>query len=68
MSRTTVDIDDELLREAKQATGETTTKGTIKIALEQVVMARRTQELLALKGSGIVSLTTEDLEEMRRDE
>jgi Arc/MetJ family transcription regulator len=68
MSRTTVEIDDTLLREAKQATGESTIKGAITKALQQVVMERRTKELLALKGSGIVSLTPEDIEEMRRNE
>ena len=68
MSRTTVDINDKLLEEAKRATGETTKKGAINRALEEVVKKKHTRELLALKGSGIVSLTPEDVDEMRSNE
>ncbi|MCG2794356.1 MAG: type II toxin-antitoxin system VapB family antitoxin [Actinomycetia bacterium] len=68
MSRTTVVIDDELLREAKKATGEKTIKGAITKALKEVVRRQHVKELLALKGSGIISLTPEDLEEMRSNE
>jgi len=68
MSRTTVNIDDELLKEAKLATGEPTTRGTIQKALEETVRKHRAKELLALKGSGIVSLSPEELEEMRSNE
>jgi Arc/MetJ family transcription regulator len=68
MSRTTVDIDDALLEQAKRATGERTTKATIKRALEEVVQKKHTRELLALKGSGIISLTPEEVEDMRSNE
>lgn len=68
MSRTTVEINDKLLQEAKRATGETTTKGTVNRALEEIVKKKHTKELLALKGSGIISLTPEEVEEMRSNE
>jgi Arc/MetJ family transcription regulator len=68
MSRTTVVIDDKLLEEAKKATGESTTRGTVNKALEEVVRRQHIKELLALKGSGIVSLTPEELEDMRSNE
>ena len=68
MSRTTVDIDDKLLEEAKRATGEKTTKGAINRALKEVVKKKHTKELLALKGSGIISLTPQEVEEMRSNE
>ena len=68
MSRTTVEIDDKLLAAAKRATGETTTKATIKRALEEVVKKKQTRELLALKGSGIISLTPDEVEKMRSNE
>ncbi len=68
MSRTTVVIDDDLLIEAKKATGEKTIRGAIRKALQEVVRRQHVKELLSLKGSGIVSLTPEDLEEMRSNE
>lgn len=68
MSRTTVDIDDGLLAEAKEATGERTMKRTIQVALEQVVREQRIKDLLSFKGSGIVSLSPRELEKLRSDE
>ena len=68
MSRTTVDIDDDLITEAKEALGERTTKRTIQVALEQVVKNKRVKELLDLKGSGIVSLSPDDLKKLRSNE
>jgi Arc/MetJ family transcription regulator len=68
MSRTTIVIDDKLLKEAKKATGESTIKGTVNKALEAVVRGQRRRELLSLKGSGIVSLTPEELAGLREDE
>jgi len=68
MARTTVVIEDELLKEAKKATGERTIRGTVNKALEEVVRRQHIKELLALKGSGIISLTSEELKEMRANE
>lgn len=45
---TTVDIDQTLLAEAKEALGETTTKATVHQALREVVMRRR--QVRALDG------------------
>lgn len=68
MSRTTVNIDDELLTEAKEATGEKSIKGVVEHALREVVHKKRLEKLAKLKGSGIIRLSPEELEEMRRDE
>lgn len=67
MAKTTVFIDDKLLKEAKKATGESTIRATINAALEEVVRKKHKQELLKMKGSGIISLTPEELAEMRED-
>ncbi|MFH1148870.1 MAG: type II toxin-antitoxin system VapB family antitoxin [Actinomycetota bacterium] len=66
MSRTTVDIDEELLAEAKEATGRNSIKGVVEFALLEVVRKKRLERLAGLKGSGIIRLTPEELEEMRR--
>lgn len=68
MARTTVVIEDKLLKEAKKATGESTIRGAVNKALEEVVRRQHIKELLALKGSGIVSLTPEELKKMRANE
>lgn len=68
MPRTTVEIDDELLKAAKRITGKKTTKGVVELALQTVINQQHKQALLKLKGSGIVSLSPEDIEELRSDE
>lgn len=67
-TRTTVNIDDELLREAKEATGETSIKGVVEYALKEVVRRKRLEKLAGLKGSGVIRLSSEELDEMRRDD
>lgn len=68
MAKTTVVIDDNLLKAAKKATGERTIRATINAALQEVVRKQYKKELLAMRGSGIVSLTDAELSEMREDE
>lgn len=68
MSRTTVNIDDELLIDAKEATGEKSIKGVVEYALREVVRRKRLEKLAGLKGSGIIRLSPEELDEMRRDD
>ena len=51
--RTNIDINDELLAEAMEATGKTTKKATIEEALKQLVTRkRRRQALNELAGIG----------------
>lgn len=68
MARTTVDIDEHLLEEAKRLTGERTTKGAVNEALRRLVRKGHLKELGKLMGSGIVKMTPEELEELRADE
>jgi len=58
---TTVDLDKQLVEEAKEALGTRKTSETIHAALTEVVRARRRQRLLELS----TDLTLADLEEMR---
>ena len=51
--RTNIEIDDELLREAMAATGQTTKRATVEEALRTVVRLRRQRQALKdLKGIG----------------
>jgi Arc/MetJ family transcription regulator len=51
--RTNIDIDDELLREAMSATGQTTKRATVEEALRTVVRLRaQRQALEELRGIG----------------
>lgn len=68
MSRTTLDIDDALLSAAKAATGEKSIKGTVEHALRDVVRRKKLERLASLRGSGVIDMSLEDLEKMRRDE
>ncbi|MBU4173756.1 MAG: type II toxin-antitoxin system VapB family antitoxin [Actinobacteria bacterium] len=68
MSKTTVDIDDKLLEEAKKVTGTTTKKATVNEALRMVARKAKLKELASsLQGTGFIDLTREELEEMRRN-
>ncbi len=61
--RTNIDIDDTLLKQAMQATGEKTKKATVERALRDAVRrAERLKALQELRGIGWEG----DLEEMRR--
>jgi len=62
--RTNIEIDDALLREAMEATGQTTKRATVEEALRRVVdRHRRKRALDDLKGIGWEG----DLDAMRRD-
>jgi Arc/MetJ family transcription regulator len=51
--RTNIEIDDELLREAMAATGQTTKRATVEQALRRVVRVHRQKKALEdLKGIG----------------
>jgi Arc/MetJ family transcription regulator len=68
MSKTTVDIDQRLLMEAKEITGLKTTKDVVNCALENIVRKKRLHKLAGeLRGSGIVELSDKQLDEMRKN-
>lgn len=63
-TRTNIEIDDELLSSAMEATGATTKKATVEEALRQVVKKHEARKAIAdLRGIGWEG----DLDEMRRD-
>ena len=64
MSRTNIDIDDELMAAAMKATGQTTKKATVEEALRNAVREGRLRQAIKnLAGIGWEG----DLEDMRRD-
>jgi len=48
--RTNIDLDDELVKEAMEATGVRTKKDVVHLALQELVRARRKKNLLDLAG------------------
>jgi Arc/MetJ family transcription regulator len=52
MSRTVIDVDDELLAEASEVLGTATKKDTVNAALANVVNARRVREHIDWLASG----------------
>ena len=65
--RTTVVIDETLLKKAREALGTDTIRETIERALEEAVRSSRRQKLLALLGTLDLSLTPERLERWRSE-
>lgn len=63
MGRMTVNIDDDLIEEAKTALGEKTRAGAIRRALTEAVRRHRLSEVL--KHRGRIALDV-DLDELRR--
>jgi len=68
MPRTTLEIDDRLLAEAKKASGHSTTKGVVNEGLKLIVRQSKLRRYASLRGSGLSELTHEELELIRRDE
>jgi hypothetical protein len=68
MARTTVFINDELLEEAKHITGESKTSRVLNVALESLVKRARLNNLIAMKGSGVIELSNEEIEELGQGE
>jgi len=68
MPRTTLEIDDRLLADAKKATGQRTTKGVVHEGLKLLVRQNKLKKYTSLRGSGLSELTHEELELIRRDE
>ncbi len=66
--RTTLDIDEELVREVMKAAKAKTKKGAIVIALKEYLMAKRRQELRDMIGTyDDFDLSLEELEKMRHE-
>jgi len=68
MARTTVDIDEELLKKALALSEERTKKGVIEESLREYVRQRAIDDLRAMLGNFELDLTYEELMRMREDE
>ena len=66
--RSTIDIDGDLLEEARELTGAKTKKDVIDISLRELVSKKRREHLAGLFGSAILDIGPEDLDKMREDE
>ncbi|HLG29751.1 MAG TPA: type II toxin-antitoxin system VapB family antitoxin [Candidatus Brocadiales bacterium] len=66
--RTTLEIDEELVKEAMKASKAKTKKGAIVIALKEYLGAKRREELKGMIGNyDEFDLSLEKLEKMRRE-
>jgi Arc/MetJ family transcription regulator len=66
--RSTIDIDGDLLEEARELTGAKTKKDVIDISLRELVSKKRREHLAAMFGSSPLDMSPDDLEKMREDE
>ena len=63
--RTTLDLDEQLLADARRLTKSKTKKAVIEEALREFVRARRIEQLRKMIGTDAIDLTPEDLRRMR---
>ena len=64
--KTTIDIDQDLLRKAKKALGTDSIKGTVERSLRTVIEHRQLQNLADALGTIPLDLTTDRLRQQRR--
>lgn len=63
--RTTIDIDDELLEDARRLSNGASKKAIVEEALREFVNARRRERFLSRLGNFEIDLTPEELRKMR---
>ncbi len=66
--RTTIEIDEGLLREAMAVTGAKKKRQCIELALQEVVRQKRLERLLQRLGKTTLTIDTDDLDRMRSDD
>ncbi len=66
--RITIDLDDDLLREAMNLLGERTKRAAIQRSLEELIRQKRRERLREKLGKLDLELTLSDLDRMRQDE
>lgn len=66
--RTTIDLDDKLVKEAMELLGVKTKRAAIQRSLEELIHQRRRERLRAKLGKLRLNLSLKDLERMRQDE
>ena len=63
--RSTVEIDDELVEEAKVLTGTKTKKEVVAYSLRELIRRKRREHLAGLFGSKVLDLTPDDIDKIR---
>ena len=64
--KTTLELDEKLIKEAMDLVGGKTMRATVELALREFIAARRREELAAMIGTSDFDMTLEDLEQLRR--
>ncbi len=65
MARITVDIDEDLVADAKRLSGLGTKKAAVEVALREYVRSRRLKQLRGMLGNFQLDLTLDELRRMR---
>ncbi len=66
--RSTIDIDEKLLREAQKITGAKTKKELVNLSLGELIKKKRKEHLIGLFGSSVLDIGLGDVEKLRKDE
>lgn len=65
--RSTIDIDDRLIEEAKKLTAIKTKKELINLSLKELIRKKRIEHLISLFGTSPIDITLNDVEKFRED-
>ena len=65
--RSTIDIDETLLEEARRLTRAKTKKELVNLSLRELIRRRRREHLAGLFGSGAVAVSRDDVQKMREE-
>lgn len=66
--RSTIDIDEKLLKEAQKITGAKTKKELVNLSLRELIRKKRREHLISLFGSPVLNISLEDVRKLRKDE
>jgi len=66
--RSTIDINEKLLREAQKITGVKTKKELVNLSLGELIKKKRKEHLISLFGSSVLDIGLEDVERLRKNE
>jgi len=66
--RSTIDIDEKLLKEAQKITGAKTKKELVNLSLRELIRKKRKEHLISLFGSSVLNISLEDVKKLRKDE
>jgi hypothetical protein len=61
-----MNIPQELLLEAKKASGAKTQTSAVLLGLRELIRRKRLEDLISVFGTGVIDLTQKDLKRMRR--